>query len=109
MLNTANRASGLPSDHLDKKQVPTTIQTMTQRIVGNIHIREWERVKDAFNNLEERFIAFTDAKIYNFSGQIVHSCKFMAVNIDHVVWINPSDQISPDEPLPGEVGEKSME
>jgi hypothetical protein len=46
----------LSSDILVIEQIPVAIQTVTQRIVGNIHIREWERVNDLLNNLDERFI-----------------------------------------------------
>ena len=88
---TQTQNFSLPNDVIMKIQIPAIIHTMTQRIVGNIHIREWERVKDSLNNLDEKFIAVTDAEVFNFKGQVLQHCAFMAINIDHIVWINPED------------------
>ena len=78
-------------DVFEKKSVPAVIQTVTQRICGNIHVREWERVKDMLDNATERYIAVTDAKVFNFKGEVIHECPFMAISMEHIVWINPQD------------------
>ena len=76
---------------LGKVSIPSTIQTVTQRIAGDIHIREWQRVKDYLDNATERFLAVTNAKVYNFKGEVLHQFDFLAVNLEHVVWIHPED------------------
>jgi hypothetical protein len=107
MLTTKTQTFSLPNDILVKIQIPATIQTVTQRIVGNIHIREWERVKDSLNNLGERFIAVTDADVYNFQGQALQHCAFMAINVDHIVWINPNDLTQCENDQNGETDSES--
>ena len=79
------------NDVIPKMTIRAMIQTITQRVQGNIHIREWERVKDWINNTEERFLAVTDAVVVNYKGEILHQCSFMIININHIVWMNPDD------------------
>ena len=75
-----------------KVSIPATIQTVTQRIVGDIHIREWQRVKDYLDHSDEEFLAVTNATVYNFKGEVLHQFPFMAINRAHVVWLNPKDK-----------------
>lgn len=79
-------------EKLQKKvSVQATIQTVTQRIVGEIHIREWQRVKDYLDHGQEDFLAVTDATVFNFKGEVLHRFPFLAINLAHVVWLNPQD------------------
>ena len=77
-----------------KVSVPATIQTVTQRIEGEIHIREWQRVKDYLDHGQEDFLAVTDATVYNFKGEVLHRFPFLAINLAHIVWLNPRDEES---------------
>lgn len=79
------------ADVFEKLTIPAVIQTVTQRISGKIHIREWERVKDMLDNATEKFLAVTDVKVYNFRGEVIHECSFMAINMEHIVWVNPDE------------------
>lgn len=78
------------SDVISKITVPATVQTLTHRIQGNIHIREWERIRDALNK-EERFIAITEATIYSLKGDVLLETPFLAVNQEHIVWVVAED------------------
>lgn len=82
------------SDIITKISIPATVQTLTHRIQGNLHIREWERIRDALNK-EERFIAITEATVFNLKGEVMLHAPFMMVNQEHVVWAVPEDQRQP--------------
>ena len=84
-----------PKEVVHKKTVPAVIQTMTQTIRGQIHVREWERVKNMLDTVTELFVAVTDAEVINAKGEVVHRAPFLAVNKDHIVWLNPNEHPSP--------------
>jgi len=79
------------TDVVSKEAVPVTIQTLTHRVHGRIHLRPGERMKDEINQ-SELFLAVTEATIYDFSGKILAQGEFLAINREHVVWILPDDQ-----------------
>ena len=68
-------------------QYPVVIQTAQNRIRGNLHARENERIKDALN-VNELFIAITDARIFDIDGVLeLKRSEFLAINRQHIVWI----------------------
>ena len=68
------------------------IQTVTQRIHGNIHIAPDRRLKDELD-LPEKFIAVTDAVIYLPDRQVLYQAGFLAVQRDQIVWVVPDSEI----------------
>ena len=82
------------SDIITKITVPATVQTLTHRIQGNLHIREWERIRDALNK-EDRFIAITEATIFSLKGDVLLDTPFLVVNQEHIVWIVAEDHRQP--------------
>lgn len=63
------------------------IQTATNRIKGNLHLREAERIKDVLNASED-FIALTEAIVMDVDGiAIVYKTQFLALNRTHVIWV----------------------
>ncbi|MDO9129652.1 MAG: hypothetical protein Q7U34_07280 [Anaerolineales bacterium] len=89
-------------DVISKSALPTIIQTATQRIHGSIHIRRDQRLKDELD-INEKFLAVTDATVYTFDGQILYRCKFISIQRAQIVWVIPETElISP----PSESGEK---
>jgi hypothetical protein len=79
------------TDIISKEAVPVTIQTLTNRIHGYIHIRPNERLKDEINQ-SEVFLAITEATIFDFTGKELFHGEFVAINREHIVWILPDDQ-----------------
>lgn len=75
-----------------KESIPVILQTMTNRIKGNIHLRPGIRMKDQINNLET-FIAVTEATVFSISGQPLYRTEFLIVNREHIVWILPENQL----------------
>ncbi|MBC8332483.1 MAG: hypothetical protein H8E28_10925 [Anaerolineae bacterium] len=79
------------TDVISKEGVRSVIQTLTVRIVGDVHVRPGQRFKDEMNK-SDRFIAVTSAVIYNARGEEIYQSDFMTINLDHVVWLSPVDE-----------------
>jgi len=79
------------TDVITKDEVPSIIQTLVSRIQGNLHVRIDERVKDELNR-DERFLAITDAIVYNLQGEKIYDAEFMLINREHVIWILPDEK-----------------
>jgi hypothetical protein len=77
------------TDKVTKEIITATIQTLTVRISGEIHVRMQQRIKDELNR-EEQFIAVTNAIVTNTRDEVVYRSKFLTVNRDHIVWLSPS-------------------
>lgn len=77
---------------ISTQHTPVTIQTTTNRIVGNMHLRENERLKDALNTSED-FIAITDAQILDLEGlNLISQAEFLAINRQRIVWVRERQQ-----------------
>jgi hypothetical protein len=73
-----------------KIPIQVTMQTATHKLVGRIHIRPDQRLKDELDKAES-FIAVTDASLFDADGKIVHRTDFMAVRRDHIIWVIPDE------------------
>ena len=71
-----------------KEKVAVIIQTLQNRIEGNVSLLPNTRITDALNQDGYHFIPITDAKIYSLkSGNLVDQAEFLAINKHHVVLI----------------------
>jgi hypothetical protein len=75
-----------------KKPIEVTIETISHRIKGQIHIRPEDRIKDELNR-GETFVALTNATIYNKAGEKLFQCNFISINCAHIVWLVPDEEI----------------
>jgi hypothetical protein len=78
------------TDIITKDVVPVTIQTVTHRIDGCIHVRTGERVKDELDR-DEKFLAVTEATVYAPDGKALLECKFMSIQRAQIVWVVPDE------------------
>jgi hypothetical protein len=76
--------------------VPATVQTLTHRIHGEIHVRPSERLKDELNR-SEKFLAITHAVVFDTRGQEIYRCEFLTLNREHIVWLIPDEDLSIEE------------
>lgn len=76
------------TDVISKVPVPVTIQTITQRIRGRVHVHPDERLKDELDKAE-KFLAVTSATIYGPDGEALQECQFLAVNCAQIIWVMP--------------------
>ena len=79
------------TDVITKDPVPSIVQTPVSRIQGNLYVRLSDRVTDELNR-NEKFLAVTDAVIYDLQGQKIYDAEFMLVNSDQVIWIVPDEK-----------------
>ena len=80
------------TDVITKVTVPAIIQTVTQRIHGKLHVRPEQRLKDELD-INEKFLAVTDATIYSFDGQVLYQCKFVSIQRTQIVWVIPESEV----------------
>lgn len=71
-----------------KVAVPSILQTTTHLIRGLIHVLQGERFKDELESAE-RYIAVTDANVYDVEGRIIYESPFLAVQKEQIVWVMP--------------------
>lgn len=76
---------------ISKITISSLLQTKTHLIRGWVHVRQGERLKDELEN-EEKYIAVTNASIYDPNGTIAYSCPFLAVQKNQIIWIMPVDE-----------------
>jgi len=71
-----------------KEKVPIKIQTLQNRIEGNVSLLPNTRITEMLNQEGYHFIPITDAKIYSLrSGTLIDEAEFVAINKYHVVLI----------------------
>jgi hypothetical protein len=76
------------TDFVSKIAVHATVQTMTELVRGNIHVRDGERLKDELDR-DEPFLAMTDATVSAANGQVLFEAPFLAVRRAQIVWVMP--------------------
>lgn len=76
------------TDVVKKDAVKANIQTTVHRIEGLLHISAGKRVKDELDE-KERFLAVTDALVFDQNGKTLFNAEFMTIARDQVVWIIP--------------------
>ncbi|MEA3506944.1 MAG: hypothetical protein U9R36_05600 [Elusimicrobiota bacterium] len=66
------------------------------KIEGNIYTRsEYRRgrISDALNRDKERFLAVTDARVFDCAtSKELDGKDFMFVNKDHIIYVKPKDK-----------------
>jgi len=85
-----------------KEPVLVRMQTLAQRIQGNIYVRPGERLKDELNQ-SVQFVAVTDAVVYGLSGEEICRTEFLIVNIDQIVWLSPEHEPPQNQDQAGEL------
>jgi hypothetical protein len=83
------------TDYISKDAVKVILQTATNRIEGTLYIRTGDRVSDTLNHAE-KFIALTDASVFDLAGKKIYEGDFLAVNVDLVIWLKPLEEPLPD-------------
>jgi len=71
-----------------KEKILVKIQTLQNRIEGNVYLLPNTRITDTLNQETCHFIPVTEAKIYSLkSGDLVDEAEFVAINKNQVVLI----------------------
>ena len=72
---------------IETTAVPVIVQTASNRMKANIHLRENERIKDALNTSDD-FIALTGVKVFDAQGlTLQYETPFLAINRRELIWV----------------------
>jgi hypothetical protein len=83
------------SAHVAKESIAAVVRTADQLIVGQVHARPSKRLKDEMNHVSDRFIAITDARVYDSSGsRLLFETAFILVSNAHIVSIAPVSAVT---------------
>lgn len=77
---------------VSKEPIEVKIMTQHNLISGLIHVRRDIRIKDELNQ-ENRFLAVTDAVIYNHRNEELYRTNFLIVNVSHIIWVIPAEEL----------------
>ena len=80
------------SQKIEKEAVEVVIKTKGDFIFGFLHIRPIVRIIDDLLNAE-KFVAVTNATIYDSQGKVLFQTNFMALNRDDVTYVIPRSEI----------------
>lgn len=82
------------SPRVAKESVAAAVRTADQLIVGRLHVRPQKRLKDELNVINERYIAVTDARVYDAAGaRLLYTTSFLLVANAEIVTVAPLDAL----------------
>jgi hypothetical protein len=87
------------TEYVSKEMIRAVLQTATHRIEGTLYVRAGERVSDMLNRAE-KFLALTEATVYDLAGEKLFASDFIAVNVDLVIWLKPDEEPAKDGDTP---------
>lgn len=89
------------TQRVSKDMLPAFIRTAEQVIVGNIHTRPERRLKDELSEDNARFIAVTDARVYDASSeQLLYHSALMLVAYSQIVLLSPLEALEDIRDVP---------
>lgn len=77
------------TDVVSKVAVRAVIQTTSHLIRGFVHVRRGKRLKDELE-LDEQFLAVTEAVIEDTGGKTVYTTEFIALQRGQIIWVMPA-------------------
>src|SRR5262245_60107487 len=80
--------------HVAKQHIWAAVRTLDQLVVGELHVRPQKRLKDELNLSNERFLALTDARVYDAEGTtLLYRTSFMLISNAHIVSVAPIEKM----------------
>jgi hypothetical protein len=77
------------------ERIEALVRTTDQLIVGRLHAQPGKRLKDEMNTDSGRFIAITDARVYDAGGQqLLYETDFLLVANAHLVSVTPRQSVT---------------
>lgn len=80
------------SQKVEKITVEVVIKTKQDIILGSLHIRPIVRMIDDLLNAD-KFLAVTDAVVYDIRGNALFKTNFMALNRDDITYVVPQAEL----------------
>jgi hypothetical protein len=81
--------------HVPTERIEAVVRTGDQLIVGRLHAEPGKRLKDEMNHNSTRFIAITDARVYDAAGrELLYRTDFLLVANGHIVSVTPRQSVT---------------
>lgn len=81
---------------VNKEPVAAVIHTGEQLIIGCVHLRPDQRLKDELNSTGDRFLAITDARVYTKGAEtLLYTSSLVLIGYSHIVAVSPLDALGP--------------
>jgi uncharacterized protein DUF6812 len=88
-------SSDRPAPYVVKESIAAAILTSHQLIVGHLHAHPQKRLKDEMNRISDRYIAVTQARVYDTAGaSLLYEASFLLVSNESVVTVTPLSAIT---------------
>ena len=89
-MDEAPRPLRVPTDRIE-----ALVRVGDQLIVGHIHSEPGKRLKDEMNHSSTRFIAITDARVYDATGrELLYQTDVVLVANGHIVSVTPLKSVT---------------
>lgn len=83
------------TQRISKESVVSVIRTIEHIVVGHVYVRPEHRLKDELNSEAGRFLAVTNAQVYDNQGtNLLFESSFLLLSYDHVIMISPLEAVS---------------
>jgi len=91
--NEGERPLRVPTDRIE-----AIVRTTVQVVVGRLHAEPGKRLKDEMNHTSTRFIAVTEARVYDPAGALLYETDFVLLANEQIVSITPWTSITTGSP-----------
>lgn len=89
------------------ERIEALIRAGDQLIVGRLHAEPGKRLKDEMNQTSTRFIAITDARVYDaVSRELLYATDFLLVANGHILTVTPRQSVTTGQPPWSEAPQK---
>jgi hypothetical protein len=89
-MDEAPRPLRVPTERIE-----AILRTGDQLVIGRLHAQPGKRLKDEMNHDSVRFIAITDARVYDAAGrQLLYQANFLLIANDHIVSVTPRQSVT---------------
>lgn len=79
--------------YTSKERIKVTIATTMYRIEGQMHVLSGSRLTDALNSKSKDFVAITDAKVYDITGnQLLFEPSYLAIGRESITLVFPMEE-----------------
>ena len=93
--------------HVPTERIEALIRAGDQLIVGRLHAEPGKRLKDEMNQTSTRFIAITDAHVYDAaSRKLLYATDFLLLANGHIVTVTPRQSVTSGLPPGSEAPSK---
>jgi uncharacterized protein DUF6812 len=85
--------------YVPTQRIEALVRAGDQLIVGRLHAEPGKRLKDEMNQTSMRFIAITDARVYDAaSRELLYSTDFLLVASGHILTVTPRQSVTVGQP-----------